>query len=67
MNVSDFYILAGSAMVGNNSSNMMTFAGGVVASLGINMQFETTTLSMTWICLLSATGFAVGYLMQPKE
>ncbi len=61
MDFSDAMIFVGSMMTGAYSdNNTIIFAGGLVASLGINIQFEQTRLSIARIVALSALGYFLG-------
>jgi len=64
LDYSDVMIFAGSLVVGLDGSGLATFAGGTVASLGVNIQFEETRLSITRIFVLSIAGYLVGTSMK---
>lgn len=67
LDYSDGMIFAGSALVGNTDKNNLQFVGGLVASLGINIQFEETRLSITRIVVLSLIGYGLGAWFHKKE
>lgn len=67
MDVSDALIFAGSAVVGSTDKQDIQFAGGLAASIGINIQFETTRLSILRIVMLSAAGYFAGTLFASQK
>lgn len=60
LDYSDVMIFAGSVAVGVNGSPLVVFTGGTIASLGVNIQFEETRLSIMRIFLLSMAGYLIG-------
>lgn len=64
---SDGMIFAGSAVMGSTDKNNILFLGGLLASLGINIQFEETRLSITRIVFLSVLGYGLGAYFNKKE
>lgn len=67
-NYSDGMIFVGSAVMGSTDKNNILFVGGLVASLGINIQFEETRLSIARIVFLSLLGYGLGaYLIKKNE
>lgn len=68
MSYSDAMILLGSAVVARTDKENIMFIGGLIASLGINIQFEVTSVSMIRIVALSVLGYGLGsYLATPHN
>lgn len=67
LDYSDGMILVGSAITGSTDKNNLLFVGGLVASLGINIQFEETRLSITRIVFLSLLGYGLGAHFNKKD
>ena len=67
MDASDGLILIGSGVVGANGNPFVVFTGGLIASIGINIQFETTRLSITRIVALSLAGYVLGSYWAEKK
>ena len=64
LDYSDLMIFAGSYLQGQKGTESVSFVGALVASLGINIQFEETRLSITRIVATSLIGFFVGQKMK---
>lgn len=64
---SDGMILVGSAIMGDSDKNNILFVGGLIATLGINIQFEETRLSMVRIVALSVLGYGFGAYFKKKK
>jgi hypothetical protein len=67
LDYSDGMIFVGSTIMGSTDKNNILFVGGLVASLGINIQFEETRLSITRIVFLSLLGYGLGAYFNKKE
>lgn len=67
MDISDVLIFSGSGVVGFAENPTFVFAGGLAASIGINIQFETVRLSIGRIIFLSMAGYYLGDYLGSKE
>jgi hypothetical protein len=68
MDFPDALIFVGSYVVGAYADDTRAvFAGGLTASLGINIEFEMASLSIPRIVVLSLAGFGAGYYMKKKN
>ena len=67
LDYSDGMIFVGSTIMGSTDKNNILFVGGLVASLGINIQFEETRLSITRIVFLSLLGYGLGAYLNKKD
>lgn len=67
LDYSDGMIFVGSTIMGSTDKNNILFVGGLVASLGINIEFEETRLSITRIVFLSLLGYGLGAYLNKKD
>ncbi len=67
LDYSDGMIFVGSTIMGSTDKNNILFVGGLVASLGINIQFEETRLSIVRIVFLSLLGYGLGAYFNKKN
>jgi hypothetical protein len=64
---SDLLILTGSVLQGQQENNEISFAGALIASIGINIQFEETRISIARIVLVSVAGYYLGKWSKNKQ
>jgi len=67
LDYSDGMIFVCSTIMGCTDKYNILFVGGLVASLGINIQFEEIRLLITRIVFLSFLGYGLGAYFNKKE